>query len=98
LKFAVFVCILEAGGKNMMDIPGWDWVVDTNEMTCRNVENAVTIKMEKKGDNFRGMISDMPIGLFSEIAKYGDGEKIMEEIVKTAEEEYLRAGQLSGIN
>jgi hypothetical protein len=76
----------------MMDILGWNWVVDTDEMICRNVENAVTIKMEKTGDNFKGMIRDMPIGLFSEIARYTDGERIIEEIVKTAEEEYLRAG------
>jgi hypothetical protein len=75
----------------MMDILEWNWVVDTNEMTCKNVENEVTIKIEKKGDNFRGMIRDMPIGLFSEIAKYRDGERIIEDIVKTAEEEYLRA-------
>jgi len=80
----------------MMNILGWNWVVDTDEMTCKNVENAVTIKMEKNGDDFKGMISNMPMGLFSEIAKYRDGEKIIEEIVKTAEEEYLRAG--SAIN
>ena len=79
----------------MMNILGWNWVVDTNEMTCKNLENAVTIKMEKNGDNFKGMIRDMPIGLFSEIAKYRDGERIIEEIVKTAEKEYTRAG--SGI-
>ena len=76
----------------MMNILGWNWVVDTDEMTCKNVENAVTIKMEKYGDDFKGMISNMPMGLFSEIAKYRDGEKIIEEIVKTAEEEYIRAG------
>jgi len=80
----------------MMNILGWNWVVDTDEMTCKNIENAVTIKMEKYGDYFKGMISDMPTDLFSEIAKYRDGEKIIEEIVKTAEEEYIRAG--SGLN
>ena len=76
----------------MIDILGWNWVVNTDEMTCRNVENEVTIKIEKNGDNFRGMIKDMPLGLFSEIAKRRDGERIIEDIVKTAEEEYLRAG------
>jgi len=80
----------------MMNILGWNWVVDTDEMTCKNIENAVTIKMKKNGDDFKGMISNMPIGLFSEIAKYRDGEKIIEEIVKTAEKEYIRAG--SGYN
>jgi len=76
----------------VMNIMGWNWVVDTDEMTCRNIENAVTIKMERNGNNFKGIIRDMPIGLFSEIAKYRDGGNIIEEIVKTAEEEYLRAG------
>jgi len=76
----------------MTDILGWNWVVDTDEMTCKNVENEVTIKIEKTGDNFRGMIRDMPMGLVSEIAKRRDGERIIENIVKTAEEEYLRAG------
>jgi len=76
----------------MMDIPGWNWVVDTDEMTCKNVENEVTIKMEKNGDNFKGMIRNMPMGLFFEIARNSDGERIIEDIVKTAEEEYLRAG------
>ena len=80
----------------MMNVLGWNWVVDTDEMTCKNVENAVTIKMKKNGSNFKGMISDMPIGLISEIAKYGNGERIIEKIVKIAEEEYVRAG--SGLN
>jgi len=76
----------------MTDILGWNWVVDTNEMTCKNVENAVTIKMEKYGNYFKGIIKDMPMGLFSEIATYGDGERIIEKIVKIAEEKYLKAG------
>jgi len=74
----------------MIDVMGWSWIVDTDKMTCRNVENEVTVKIEKNGDNFKGMIKDMPIGLFSEIARYRDGEKIIEEIVKTAEKEYLK--------
>ena len=75
----------------MIDVGGWNWVVDTNEMTCRNVENEVTISMKKEGENLRGMISDMPIDLFSKIARYRDGERIIEKMVKIAEEEYFRA-------
>ena len=74
----------------MLDVGRWSWVVDTNEMTCKNAENEITIKMEKEGENLKGMIRDMPIDLFSRIAGYGDGEMIIEEIVKTAEEEYHR--------
>ena len=74
----------------MIDIDRWKWVVDTNEMTCRNVENEITIKMEKEGETLKGMIRDMPMDLFSKIAEYGDGEMIIERIVKTAENEYFR--------
>ena len=74
----------------MIDIGTWSWIVDTNEMTCKNTENEVTIKMRQEGERLRGMIRDMPMDLFSKIAGYGDGEMIIERIVKTAEEEYLK--------
>ena len=74
----------------MIDVSGWSWVVDTDEMTCRNAENEVTIKIEKEGKILRGIIQDMPIALFSKIAGYRDGERIIEKIVKTAEAEYLK--------
>jgi len=74
----------------MIDVSGWSWVVDTDEMTCRNAENKVIIKMEKEGEKLRGKLQDMPIALFAKIAGYGDGERIIEKIVKTAEAEYLK--------
>jgi len=79
-----------------MDVNGWNWVVDTNDMTCRNVENNVIVKMEKVGDLLRGRIHDMPMELFTEISKYGDGEKVIKKIVEIAEEKYLEnlAGHL----
>ena len=73
----------------MMDVSGWDWVVNTKDMTCRNAEHDVIIKMEKDGDSLRGKLHDMPMELFAEISRYEDGEEIMEEIVKTAEAKYL---------
>ena len=72
-----------------MDVNEWNWVVDTNDMTCRNEENNVIIKMEKDGDFLRGTLHDMPMELFAEISRYQNGEKIIEEIVKMAEEKYL---------
>ena len=79
-----------------MDVSGWIWVVNPNDMTCRNVENNVIIKMEKDGDLIRGTLHDMPINLFDEIARYEDGEKIIEKIVRMAEKKYLenRSGHL----
>ena len=72
----------------MIDVCGWNWIVDTNKMTCKNIENDVTIAMKKEDGNLKGIIQDMPMGLFSKIAGYGDGERIIEKIVKTAEEEF----------
>jgi hypothetical protein len=79
----------------MVDIKEWVWVVNTKDMTCRNVENDVTIKMERTGESFRGTLHDMPLQLFAEISKYSDGEKTIEKIVKQAEEEFfLFSGQV----
>jgi hypothetical protein len=81
--------IFYQGGMKMIDIKEWVWVVNTKDMTCRNVENDVTIKMEKIGESLRGTLHDMPMQLFAEISKYSDGEKTIEKIVKTAEEEFF---------
>ena len=75
----------------MMDINGWNWVVNTDTMTCKNVENQVIVKMERDGETLRGMIHDMPMKLFAEISKYDDGEKIIENIVRMAEAEYTNS-------
>ena len=71
--------------------PGeWSWIVDINDMICKNAENNVTVKIQKNGKIIRGTLGDMPIALFAEIAGYKNGEKIIEKIVKSAEKEYLR--------
>ena len=77
----------------MIDVGNWSWIIDTDEMTCRNLENDVTITIKKEGENLRGIIRDMPLDLFSKIAEYDDGERIIEKMVKTAEKEYFRATQ-----
>ena len=74
----------------MIDVSAWNWVVNTGDMTCRNVENDVTIKMERVGEGLRGKLHDMPVALFAEISEYGNGEKFIEKMVKMAEEEYIK--------
>ena len=74
----------------MIDFAGWTWVVDTKEMTCKNYENEVVVKIQKEAKNLRGELLDMPVALFAEIARHENGEKIIEGIVKTAQEEYFR--------
>ena len=72
----------------MTDIKQWVWIADKEKMICRNIENNVTVKMEKKGNKIKGKIQDMPMELFGELAGFENGEKIIMQIVKMAEEEY----------
>ena len=87
----------------MINFAELTWVVDTKEMTCREEKNRIVVKiikddkMEGKMDGktdgkmYRGQIQNMPVGLFAEIAKCRNGEKIIERIVKKAEHEFLSA-------
>ena len=74
----------------MTEINDWVWIVDKNEMSSRNAEHNVTVKMEMKGGAFFGKLNDMPIELFGEIAALEDGEKIIAQIVRAAEEAYKK--------
>ena len=75
----------------MVNVGNWNWIVNTDDMTCKNVENDVTVKMEKADGNLKAMLHYMPMELFAKISGYSSGEKIIEEIVKSAREKYLRS-------
>jgi len=74
----------------MTAIEKWTWIVDKNEMICRNTENNITVKMSFEDGVIKGKIQDMPMELFGEIAEIENGEKIIMQIVKIAEEEYSK--------
>ena len=74
----------------MIDIKKLIWVADKTKMTCRNIENNITVKMDIENQAITGKIDYMPIELFGEIAELENGEKIIQEIVKIAEEEYQK--------
>ena len=74
----------------MTDAEKWVWAADKNEMICRNAEKNVTVKMSYEDGVIKGKIQDMPMELFSEIAGLENGEKIIMQIVKAAEEVYLK--------
>ena len=75
----------------MTDLANWIWIVDKKGMTCRNAENNVTVKMETEDGKTSGKIQYMPMELFGEIAGIRDGEKIIEQIVRMAEAEFMAA-------
>ena len=77
----------------MINVGEWDWIVNTDDMTCKNTENEVTIKMEMVNGSLKAKLQDMPMELFAEISGYINGEKIIEEIVRTAGEKYQNKEQ-----
>ena len=67
----------------------WEWIVNTDDMTCRNPENEIVIKMENVNGKLKAVLHYMPMELFAEISGYSNGEKIIKEIVKKAREKCL---------
>ena len=74
----------------MIDAEKWTWIIDKNDMTCKNAENNVVVKMYPEDGTVKGKLKDMPIELFGKIAGLESGEKIIMQIVKAAEEEYSK--------
>ena len=81
---------IKLGDYPMTDVEKWVWIVNKNEMACRNAENNVTVKMYYEDGVIKGKIQDMPMELFGEISEIKNGEKIIMQIIKTAEKEFLK--------
>ena len=77
-------------GYTMLSIENWTWIIDKKEAICRNTENNISVKMNMEDGVIKGKLQDMPMELFGKIAQLEDGEKIIMQIVKNAEEEYLK--------
>ena len=75
----------------MIDTEDWKWVCDKSEMVCRNVENSIVVKIDKTGKTYNGKLLGIPLELFGRISKVKHGEKIIQNIIKSAEEEFFRA-------
>ena len=78
------------GAYSMIDVEKWIWTIDKKEMTCRNDENNVTVKMNNENGMLKGKLHDMPMELFGKIAELENGEEVIIKIVKKAEKEFLR--------
>ena len=80
----------------MVDATQWKWVCDKTEMICCNSENSITVKINSAGKTYNGKLEGMPLELFGKIAQLKHGEKVIENIVRGAEEEFFKTclGQL----
>ena len=74
----------------MIDATSWQWVCNKAEMICRNLENNINVKFDKIGESYNGKLESMPLQMFGEISKLKNGEKIIQKIVRSAEEEFYR--------
>ena len=77
----------------MINVGEWDWIVNKDDMTCKNIENDVTVKIENVDGHLKAMLHYMPMELFAKISGYKNGEKVIEEIVGKAREKYLEVGE-----
>ena len=59
-------------------------------ITARCAENRVNVIIERVGNVYMGKIRDMPMALFAKIADLQHGERIIEQIVRSAEREFYK--------
>ena len=74
----------------MLNITEWAWEFDKTFVVCRKVDNGVIVEIERTGNTRTGELRDFPMELVGKIAELGCGEKIIEKLVKSAEDEFLR--------
>lgn len=75
---------------NVIDVTEWVWVFDNSLMICRKVGKGVIIDFEKVGDEYKGKLQGTPMALFEKKAELAYREKIIEQIARSAEEDYLK--------
>ena len=74
----------------MLNITEWAWVFNNTFVVCRNVDNKIVVEIERTGNVRTGLLYDMPMELFGKIAELGYEEKFLEQLAKSAEDEFLK--------
>jgi hypothetical protein len=75
----------------MITITDGTWIADLGSMTCRNLENRITVTFRRRGKTFEGKLDDMPVELMESWAALPNGEQYIQRAVEEAEEVFLRA-------
>ena len=79
-----------------------DWVADLDDMTCRNINNRITVSFENSGGMLIGKIKLIPLKLMQNWMRFPNSNKLIEKAVLEAENVFLKAyrdnqGEGSGI-
>jgi hypothetical protein len=75
----------------METISGEEWVVDMVAMTCWNKTNNIVVVFEKHKNIVIGKIKSIPLELVNKWAKDKQGDTNIKNIIKEAEETFMRA-------
>jgi hypothetical protein len=78
-------------GDKMDLLESGEWIADLGAMTCRNYTWNITVSFEKQGEAIIGKISVAPENLIKKWTSIGNGDKILQKIVKEAEEIFSMA-------
>ena len=62
----------------MVTIMQGEWIADLVAMTCRNINNRITVGFERRGKTYIGKIKDMPVELMRQWAKLPNGHKLIQ--------------------
>ena len=62
-----------------------DWIADLDDMTCRNINNKITVCFDKNGDRINGRIRDMPANLKHNWEKFPNSQLLIQKAITEAE-------------
>jgi hypothetical protein len=67
-----------------------NWVVDLENLTCRNIENDLVVSFERRGSALLGKINKIPMQLVHEWAKDTNCEALLRRAVIEADEVFFK--------
>ena len=76
--------------QGMINVNEWEWDIDKIDMLCINFDYNVSVSIEMIDGKPTGKLRDMPITMFGKIAEEKNGEDTIAQIIRTAEEAYLK--------
>jgi len=68
-----------------------EWIADLEEMTCRNINNRITVSFIREEDSIIGKIKEVPSKLMNNWTKFPNSQQLFQKTVAEAEKEFIRA-------
>jgi hypothetical protein len=75
----------------MNTIENRGWIADLEAMTCRNISTRIVVEFQKAGKTYMGKIKEIPVEITERWERLWYGDRLKQNVVLIAEEEFLRA-------